>query len=324
MAIPKIFSGVHESDSGVPLNTISLGGRGSKYQKDPEENLMMFWDSFDEKICLTLKTTPERKKAAEAEFKKVNLSDVDFFYGCLPGDEIVKNAFREGKVHAFPSCWRCGEDKCGCENNILVPAQIACFMSYVKIFEHAANSDSYTFLIMEDDIEFESYCNEVGEQVFQRDKLEAMHFYSEFPCLLSLGQNYFGKGHIGTRHYNNNIRWADGDLSECNVMFAFNKPYAKLALRFLKKFTMTSDIYIHNFLGTRCVHWSLFPRLSHDKSWSLGTVKSTIHPKQVLVDNKNLPMKMRLAEKQRMVKHTKRVESEAQYNKYIQDYLKDP
>ena len=283
----------------------------------------MFWDSFDRKICLTLKHTRDRRKEAERECKKVGLSDVEFFYGVTPKDEAVKDAYRQKKVVEYPSCWRCGQDRCECSNNILIPSQVACFISYLNIFEMAVESDDYTFMVFEDDIEFETYFKDVAARTLTKQKLEPMHFYSEFPCLLSLGQGYYGKGHIGTRAFRDNIRWADGDLSECNVMFAFNKPFAKLALRFMRKFTMTSDIYIHNFLGTRSIHWSLFPRIAHDKSWSTGTVKSEIHPKQLYVDNVQLSLKERLDEKRRLLKHVKRVSTREEYDKYIEEYLKD-
>lgn len=280
------------------------------------------WNVFDEKICLTLKSTPERRRSAVEEAKKVGLNNFKFFYGSTPRDERVKNAFRKNKVFEYPNCWRCNRPMCGCENNILTPEQIACFVSYQRIFESAVKSNSNIFLVFEDDIEFETYAQEVGTKIFNREYFDYLKFYENLPVLFSLGQGYFGKGAKEKRGYNGgNIRIADGDLSECNVLFAFNKTFAKLALTLLDTYTMTSDIYIHNFLGQRCIHWSLFPRIAHDKSWSTGDFQSQIHPKEVFANNKNVPQHLRDDEKRRLKTHIKRVESAQQYKEYIDRYL---
>jgi GR25 family glycosyltransferase involved in LPS biosynthesis len=278
------------------------------------------WDQFEEKYVLTLRSETNRHVHIIRELQKVGLHDYVFVYGVTPEDEEVKEAYRQKKVSAYPPCFRCGQNSCACENNILIPSQIACFISYKKLFERAVNSLSGTFLVMEDDVEFEDYAKELAERAFNKKMMETLKFDTKFPVLMSLGQNYFGNAPKESRVYKKH-HWIAHDPSCCNVTFAFNRAYAKLFLDSLHRYTTTSDIFIHDVLNRHCNHYTLNPRISHDLSWSTGDMKSTIHPKKVFIENDAHSFEERESELNRYEHHIQRVNTKEEYHSFLANYL---
>jgi hypothetical protein len=278
------------------------------------------WGGFDKIYCLTLEDNPVRKAHAKKELDRVGIKEYEMVNGFTPKHDIIKQAYRNKLVLPYPTCFRCKKASCRCENNFLIPAQVACFKSFLHIFEKSVKSPHTSFLMLEDDVEFESYYQPMLLNQLNRNKLAEHHLYSQYPCLLSLGQNYMGNHQKQARVFRNNTSWVNNDHSECNVTFAYNKMFASMALDMFKKYTMTSDTYIHKHLGKMCIHKSMSPRISHDLSWSTGKLKSSIHPKQIFF-NHNHSITDKKKELQRVRSHVKRVRSRIEYDNFVRSYI---
>lgn len=278
------------------------------------------WGAFDKTYCLTLETTVERQAHAKKQFERVGIERYEFVNGFTPNDPEIKLAYKNNQVLQYPNCFRCKRPNCGCENNFIIPAQVACFKSFLKIFQKSVNSPHTSFLMIEDDVEFENYWEPIVKNHLTRNKLELLYLYSPYPCLLSLGQNYMGSNPKHMRVFQNKVVWSETDNSECNVTFAYNRAFAGMALDLFKKYNMTSDTYIHRHLGRMCIHKSLLPRLSHDLSWSTGKFKSNIHPKSLFL-NHNHSIEEKRKEIQNFRNHVKKVRSKQEYQNYINKYI---
>lgn len=277
---------------------------------------------FDQIYCLTLKETPDRAKGAIEQLEKVGCTEFQFFNGATPDDEEVKDAFRKGLVQGYPSCFRCGRTSCSCDNNFLTTNQVACFVSYMRLFYMASNHPTKkTFLLVEDDVEFEDYAVDALELALGERARHRTGIDTNIPSLLSLGQNYVGRAPKMSRTFDGNVNWVENDASECNVMFAFNKAFAELAVHQFKGYFTTSDVYIHRYLHDKCLHHTIHPRIAHDLSWSTGEVKSTIHPKSNYITHPDRSDEEIKEEIGRMRSYIKRVDTEEEYNKYVEEYL---
>lgn len=282
---------------------------------------MGLWDSFDKVYCLTLKDNILRQESAKKNLSIAEIDNYEFFYGSTPDEEEIKEVYRKKQLLQYPVCFRCRRTRCNCKNNILIPAQIACFRSFMRIFETASKSRKYkTFLVVEDDIEFESYFKELALSALNREYLESLHLFSNLPTLLSMGQGYCHPAPKITRKWKDRFLWNEFDVSECNVMFAFNKAFANLACTLFKRYETTSDIYIHRYLGSKCIHYSLFPRIAHDLSWSTGQLPSMIHPKKIYF-TQNHSIKDKQKEIKRYKNHIKRCNTPEEYAKFVSDYV---
>ena len=282
---------------------------------------MNLWESFDQVYCLTMKDNTLRQESAKKNLAKVNIKNYQFFYGSSPEDEEIKDVYRNKQLIQFPLCFRCKKTECKCENNILIPSQIACFRSYMRIFETVLSSSfsGRTFLVVEDDIEFETYTKQLAERALNWNVLESHHFFSNLPVLLSMGQGYFGLAPKTSRLWREHYIWHEKDKTECNVMFGFNRAFAELAVRLFDRYEMTADTYIHRFLADNCIHYSLFPRIAHDLSW-IGRLPSTIHPKKLYQREKHTREEKKV-ERQRFKSHIKHCETSEEYDNFIQSYL---
>lgn len=281
---------------------------------------------FDNVFCLTLRKDTDRQERVKEELKKIEVDKFQFFYGATPEDPEVKEAYRDGLVKPFPTCFRCGKSRCNCDNNFLVPQQVACFVSYMRLFYYVSNlkTDSNIFLLVEDDVEFEDYALTALKSSFEKDNVEMLGLSTDLPAMISIGQNYIMSAPKSRREWEGTYRWNPHCNEPCNVTFAFNKAFAKLALHQFHGYRTTSDIYIHSFLHKRCLHNTLEPRISHDMSWSTGEFKSTIHPKKEYIAFPGRSVDEIKEEALRIKSHTKRVNSEEEYNEFLQEYLNNP
>lgn len=279
------------------------------------------WNAFEEIIVLTLKKDVERHVNFIRNFELVGIKDWTTIYGTDKNDEIIKNLYRGKLIKEFPKCFRCGKSSCKCENNFLIPSQIACFHSYLKMFDYCVNSDNQTFLFVEDDVQFEDYATQLATDALNVERLSSdTSFFSFRPTLLSLGQNYMNG--VEKREYNGEFKF-DTSRFPSNVTFAFNKAFARLALDEFSKygFSHTSDIYIHEHLASKCEHLSLSPKISHDLSWSTGDMKSNIHPKRIRAEKGNLTVAERDESLRLWETHIQRLNTREEYDSYIDRYL---
>ena len=202
-------------------------------------NLNELWNGFEKVLCLTLKNEIDRQKSATKELCSVGLNKFQFFEGVTKENERVKSIFNNNKVITFPPCFRCGRISCNCNNNVLIPSQIACFLSYLDIFEYAIKSPFNTFLVAEDDIQIKNFNPKILKNVMKNSVLKDLNFFNlDTPCLLSMGSP-------NPVNVYNQLSWENHNLKPSNYLFGFNNAFAKLAIKEFEKFNTTSDLYIH-------------------------------------------------------------------------------
>lgn len=282
----------------------------------------MVFDAFEEIIVLTLQKDTHRHANFINEFRKVGINEWTVLYGNEKDDDVIKNLYKQNQIKKYPNCFRCGKEICACENNFLIPQQIACFHSYIRLFKYCVNSYSNTFLFVEDDVKFEDYAVRLAEDALNYTNLvKNTPLFTTAPTLLSLGQNYLHGEE--TREYNYPFVFDTYYLFPSNVTFAFNKAFAQLALDEFDAFgySHTSDVYIHCYLSQMCNYYSLYPKISHDLSWSTGELKSNIHPKIMRAYKGNLTVQERDEALRLFESHIQRINSKEEYDSYVNNYL---
>ena len=264
------------------------------------------WASFDEVYCLTLEGDIERQRHASAELCAAGLRGFKFIDGINAQSPQVVRAYRSGSVHAFPPCFRCGLVTCGSAdcNNILIEPQVGCFLSFVKIFRTAAASNSNTFLVVEDDLKFHDYAQDLAAAAFTKASLEALGFFSSAPCLIGLGR---GISPGEKTRFEGKFEFLPRRKQPQNPCFAFNRAFAELAASRFRKISHTVDVYIHFQLSDEARHYSLEPPLSYELSSSTGTLPSRIHPKPIASENPSNTAATRAAAKAAVEGHLKHV-----------------
>jgi hypothetical protein len=271
---------------------------------EASDQLAGVWDSFDEIICLTLEGDIDRQRQASQELCKAGMQRFVFFEGVNANARRVADAFANGEVSRFPPCFRCKAVECHCDNNTLIRPQVACFMSFMEIFKQASRLGSHTFLVVEDDVVLEDYAVRLANEALTREQLSALGFFDQnVPCLLSLGQ---GKSQNTVRTFDTVFSWTPGECFPANPCFAFNKPFAELAVKEFTGYTHTVDVYIHFELSRKSTHFGLSPRLAHDRSTSLGTTPSRIHPKALFLERAENSDREKTTEAARIREHLKK------------------
>ena len=86
---------------------------------------MIINDIFEKIYVINLKESIDRKNHMIQEFKRVGIVNYEFFEATHYDDPSVKKFIEDGCVVSFPPCFRCGMNRCGCENNFLTKFQIA-------------------------------------------------------------------------------------------------------------------------------------------------------------------------------------------------------
>lgn len=264
------------------------------------------WSAFEEVFCLTLEGDVERQRHASKELDRVGLRGFRFLEGVAADSAEVQEAFDSGLVHTFPTCFRCGQIQCGrtdC-NNTLIKPQVGCFLSFIKLFRLAVASRSNTFLLVEDDVRFPDYAEDLARAALNPEQLRRQGFFDDEPCLISMGR---GKAPGDVWRFDGAFQFIPGRKLPQNPCFAFNKAFARLAIDRFVKIAHTSDVYIHFQISEFARHYSLEPTLAYELSTSTGALPSRIHPKAAAFENEeNLPETRQRARAafERHLKHT--------------------
>jgi GR25 family glycosyltransferase involved in LPS biosynthesis len=215
------------------------------------------------------------------ELARVGITKYVFFDAIDKDSDLVKKAFAEDFVLKFPPCFRCGKRKCNCENNILIAPQVANFLSYQKLWQDVVKN-RYTYsLILEDDIKFTNYYQDVIEKVFNSEFLQQHGFSRDSTSLLRLG---WAECEDHEMKNTEDIQLVSNLCKMSNPCYAITLEMAKKLLSSLDKINTTSDIYTHKWIGQTVNNYTLMPPIAHDLSWSRGDFKSLIHPKQNYID----------------------------------------
>jgi len=201
---------------------------------------MIFNSIFNHIYVLNLKESIDRREHIEKEFKRVNITNYNFFEATPYYSDEVKDLMKSDFVKKFPNCFRCDKKRCSCENNYLTPFQIANWCSFLNIFKDIIQNDYQFVLICEDDIVFTFQYKRIIDKLLSSYTFKQYNIDMKKPLLIRLGTAY--------NPYNHNSRdeaMFIKNFSLCNPCFAINKSMAIVYLYYLKIIDYHSDIYFH-------------------------------------------------------------------------------
>jgi GR25 family glycosyltransferase involved in LPS biosynthesis len=169
----------------------------------------------------------------------------------------------------------CGRDDC---NNVLIPAQVATFVSFMNLWRHILEAQVETALIVEDDVLFADYAPRISEMIVEHRLLDQVGIRREDPMLLRLGWAA-GPDHRTTGR----VDFKPNHIKMSDPCYALNRAMAAKLLDSFERVDTTVDIFVHQRVGSKVANFTLFPPLAAELSWSHGAVESLIHPKPVRV-----------------------------------------
>lgn len=230
---------------------------------------------FQKVLCISLPARTDRRDHAVEELGRQGLTPFRWIDAFDSESEAVNRAFLEGRVASFPPCFRCGAERCMCENRRLMPEQVGTWLSHEEAWRSAA--DGGLTLICEDDVKFTERATEGISWLAAQAELTSALDQQE-PVLLRLGRA------LGPAHASRSRFTLTGQPTMSNPCYALNRPMADLLLVNAAKICTTVDIYTHSEVAPRTLHFTLEPPLASDLSWSTGELRSDIRPKQVYID----------------------------------------
>lgn len=237
---------------------------------------------FPPLFCLTLPNQMARQAAIKDELAKQGIEDYEFFYGVDHNSNDVISAYDSGRVKRFPGCFRCGKNTCGCENNVLIPQQVAVCLSFQKLFEQGIEKGYEVFAVCEDDIVFREGFKELRQSGQIQNVFNSVNLVSNTPTMIRLGAPQVPKDHDNLENLTLSL---DQTVRMSNYLFVVNRAFAKLAVERLERIDHTADMIIHDFLSNDSRSYSINPQLVWDRSWSLQEAPSLIHPKKGYLDH---------------------------------------
>jgi GR25 family glycosyltransferase involved in LPS biosynthesis len=274
-----------------------------------QDQIMKLENYIDNIYIINLKNNLERKKYIIEYFSKLKLNKYIFFSATNSRDKIVKTYYNQGKIFQYPPCFRCGRESCNCDNNILIPQQIANWISFLRLWQKIAAFDAHkNFMICEDDVYFYDYWQNNLDFFFT--EFYPQNINSQEPFLLKLAQS--------------GLPLTSSSQDPCitnkivmsNVCYILNAKMAKFLLNTFGKIIHTSDVYVHQIIPLIYPNlqiYTLEPLIATDLSFNKDTAKfmSNIHPKGI--NEKDI---------KRQEKHIKRVNSVDEYEDYIRQIMR--
>ncbi len=241
---------------------------------------------FDHIYVINLKRCLDRKTHTLREFARVGIKAYEFIEAVDKDDPEVEQWMQSGNVTSFPPCFRCGQNRCHCANNILISQQIGNWCSFIKVWKDMLDKNYDFCLICEDDLKFTHHFNESIQTLFSLESFEKYKINKHQPLLIRLGKG-LEKAHkkkIFKKHY------FTQDKTMSNPCFAINRAMAKLLLENAYKINHTSDVYIHEQIiqqHPEIQHFTAMPIPVSELS-SCGKIKfySEIRPKGIDVEDK--------------------------------------
>ena len=125
-------------------------------------------------LVLSLADDVDRREHINAHFQHNGIDNYQFVDAIPHNSALVIAAYKKGIVKTYPSCFRCGEATCECANNILIPHQVANWLSFKRIWEMVAEA-SRPVLVCEDDVFFYKGGLNKLESIFEGFLLNKTH-----------------------------------------------------------------------------------------------------------------------------------------------------
>ncbi|TCT01667.1 hypothetical protein [Aquabacter spiritensis] len=231
-------------------------------------------DDLVETVVLSLPEAQARQAHIADHFAAVGIRSYRFHEATPAASPLVAAHYRLGKVAGFPPCFRCGRTSCQCANNILVPAQVANFLSFMQLWRSLPRDPQKLFLICEDDVLF------FPGAVDRLAEFLTAFAVPQQPLLLRLSK---AGAPTDAR--------VDGPLSTSaqrrmsNPAYIVNGAMAARLAHQSDSVTTTSDIWLHVIqaadpaVQARTLEPCLATELSNNKEWA--RFESSIHPKGI-------------------------------------------
>ena len=239
---------------------------------------MIFNEIFDHIYVLNLKESVDRKNHIEREFKRVGITKYDFFEAVSYNSEEAKNMMNSSIVKKFPTCFKCHQIRCNCENNFLTPFQIANWCSFLNIFKDIIKNNYNFVLICEDDIVFSFQYEHIINKLLSKNSFKEYNINMNLPFLLKMGAAFNPDNHNSKK-----TPFLFKNFALCNPCFAINKLMASIYLQYLTIIDDTSDVYIHKKIPKYIKgiqYYTMFPYPIYELSFvkSMQKFNSLIRP----------------------------------------------
>jgi GR25 family glycosyltransferase involved in LPS biosynthesis len=239
-----------------------------------------FAQYFDQVFCLSMPASTDRRQHIQKHLPAIGIECFEFFDAVGPHDPEVKALYANDKVARYPPCFRCGQLTCGSDecNNVLVSAQVATCVSFLKLWRHILETDVNTALVIEDDVVFADYAPKVTEAVLREGFMERISLREDVPTLLRLGW-MLGKDH----RLAGRVTLVQDAIKMADPCFALNRAMCRKLLDKFDRVETTADEFTHRVVGSTVRNFTLQPPIASELSWSFGAVASLIHPKEMRV-----------------------------------------
>ena len=259
-------------------------------------------------LVLSLVDDIERREHVKEHFHKRGLTRFEFVDAIPNTSSLVKAAFKKGIVKTFPSCFRCGKVECECGNNILIPHQVANWLSFKRIWEMVADATG-PVLICEDDV----YFYEGGLNCLE-SKLETLLGNNrQAPVLIRLGHSGLS---TETQVDQESELQITSNVVMSNVAHIMTPAYAQYLLEKFERIETTSDIWVHDWMTSNenVTALTVDPLIATDLSFNkdYAVFRSRIHPKGIDT-----------ADSERAKYHIKKVSSQSSYIEVLENWLGD-
>jgi FkbM family methyltransferase len=249
-------------------------------------------------FVVSLLEDKERREHIRKHFDEIGIHNFSFVDAISYSSDSVRKTYIEGGVATFPACFRCHQHACDCGNNILIPHQVANWLSFVEIWKKVAKCDGWS-LICEDDVLFYE-----GAIPLLNDFLtEHFPILSSKPSIIRLAHS----GLDASVTLNDTLSLSlSNRIVMSNVAHIMNR---EMALHLLAKFDRietTSDIWVHKVIAedTNVADLTVEPLIATDLSFNkeFARFQSRIHPKGIDA-----------ADRERVDNHIKKIHSETDY-----------
>jgi GR25 family glycosyltransferase involved in LPS biosynthesis len=257
-------------------------------------------------FVVSLEQDIERRNHVKQHFSQIGINNYGFV-DAVPSDDLtVKKMFLDGRVATYPNCFRCYQVQCECGNNIIIPQQVANWLSFVKTWGKVAKSDGWS-LICEDDVLFFDSSIPLLNQ-FLTEYLPA---YEHKPTLIKLAHSGLDTNvslsHLTSLFSNNRTVMS-------NVAHVMNSEMAQRLLESFDCIDTTSDIWVHKTMAEveDINDLTVEPLIATDLSFNkdFARFQSRIHPKGIDA-----------ADLERVNQHIKKVDSESSYFSVLESWL---
>lgn len=232
---------------------------------------------FDKIVVVSLESSLERQRHIRAHLPESGFHGFEFFSAVSVESPCVRDSYDSGEVFSYPPCFRCGKLDCGepdC-NNFLIPAQVATYLTYRKLWKQLVSEPPQRILVVEDDVRFHAHTHDVLSWLKHEIENGMVPFRPEKSCLLRLGGAWSQAHTCSEPPYS-----IDQTVKMSNPCHALTTEFAKKLLERDKGITHTVDVFQHKLAPKPGEAYTVYPPIASELSWSEGVFASTIHPKK--------------------------------------------